>query len=152
MSRCTAIIKTPIGNLELSESDGLITYCQFTKASTHSKIISSVLCVAQQQLEEYFSGQRTEFNLKLAPTGTSFQNNVWHTLQTIPYGETWSYQQLARKVGNYKASRAVGTANAKNPICIFIPCHRVILATGKPGYYAGGKDIKVNLLELEQKV
>lgn len=151
MTSCTVTIKTPIGLLTLSEYDGFITQCQFTKKRSQQEKVSSLLRTAQRQLEEYFSAQRTDFDLPIATSGTPFQGHVWATLQTIPYGKQWSYQELARELGNSKASRAVGSANAQNPICIIIPCHRVIRTSGEPGKYAGGDDIKVKLLDLEQK-
>ncbi len=103
-----------------------------------------------EQLEEYFSGLRNEFELPLAARGTEFQNQVWQALTTIPYGETWSYQDLADAIGNPKAVRAVGMANGKNPISIVVPCHRVIGKNGKLTGYAGGVDRKQRLLALEQ--
>ncbi|MDF5356610.1 methylated-DNA--[protein]-cysteine S-methyltransferase, partial [Vibrio parahaemolyticus] len=90
-----------------------------------------VLRQAVTQLDEYFAGLRNEFDLPLAATGTDFQNQVWQALTTIPYGETWSYQDLANAIGNPKAVRAVGLANGKNPISIVVPCHRVIGKSGK---------------------
>ena len=110
-----------------------------------------LLTEAAKQLLEYFSGNRTSFDLPLAPSGTEFQQKVWQALQTIPYGETWSYKKVAEAIGNPKASRAVGMANNKNPIAIMIPCHRVIGANGKLVGYAGGLDIKSTLLELETR-
>lgn len=101
------------------------------------------------QLREYFSGKRTVFGLPVNPAGTDFQKKVWEALQTIPYGETRSYKQIAAMVGNDKASRAVGLANNKNPIPIIIPCHRVIGTNGKLTGYAGGLDIKEVLLHTE---
>ncbi len=112
---------------------------------------SSTLNEAIQQLEEYFSGKRTQFDLPLAATGTAFQQSVWQALCRIPYGETWSYQQLADEIGNPKAVRAVGLANGKNPISIIVPCHRVIGKSGKLTGYAGGVDTKQKLLELEKR-
>ncbi len=97
-----------------------------------------------------FRGLRNEFDLPLAATGTDFQNKVWHALTTIPYGETWSYQDLANAIGNPKAVRAVGLANGKNPISIVVPCHRVIGKSGKLTGYAGGVERKQRLLALEQ--
>ena len=94
---------------------------------------------------------RKIFTLPLAPVGTEFQQHVWKILQTIPYGETWSYKQVAVAIGNPKASRAVGMANNKNPLAIFIPCHRVIGSNGKLVGYAGGLNIKEHLLALEQE-
>ena len=150
MSLNRAIINTPIGNLSISEFDGFITHCQFTKKSISSGNHSAVLENAIFQLEEYFAGQRQNFDLPLSTNGTPFQKTVWRILQSIPYGEKWSYQQLAKSVGNSKASRAVGTANAKNQIGIIIPCHRVILGSGKTGGYAGGAIRKIKLLNLEK--
>lgn len=103
------------------------------------------------QLMEYFAGQRQTFQLPLAPKGTPFQQTVWQTLQTIPYGQTWSYLQLAKAIGNPKACRAVGMANHRNPIGIIIPCHRVIGANGSLVGYAGGLDMKKRLLEIENR-
>jgi methylated-DNA-[protein]-cysteine S-methyltransferase len=105
---------------------------------------------AKRQLEEYFAGARREFDLTLRPVGTSFQISVWSELRRIPYGETISYGELARRIGNPKASRAVGLANGSNPIAIVIPCHRVIGASGKLTGFGGGLDIKQRLLDLER--
>lgn len=102
-----------------------------------------------RQLEEYFAGQRTHFNLPLNPSGTPFQQKVWETLQRIPYGKLWSYGKVALELGNPKLSRAVGNANGKNPIPIIIPCHRVVHADGSLGGYSSGIAIKRKLLELE---
>ena len=106
---------------------------------------------AIHQLREYFAGRRTGFELPLAPEGTPFQRAVWRQLQDIPYGGTISYGELARRVGNPKASRAVGAANGANPIPIVIPCHRVIAADGKLGGFGGGLPVKKALLELETR-
>lgn len=105
---------------------------------------------ASNQLNEYLNGKRATFDLPLNPEGTEFQKKVWTALREIPYGETRSYKQIAEAVGNSKASRAVGMANNKNPIMIFIPCHRVIGANGSLVGYAGGLDIKEKLLALEK--
>lgn len=103
------------------------------------------------QLCAYFAGEREEFNLPLAPQGTRFQQEVWRRLNEIPYGETISYGELARQIGNPQASRAVGLANGSNPIPIVIPCHRVIGSNGKLTGYGGGLPIKEKLLALEKK-
>jgi len=110
---------------------------------------SGAVAEAVKQLREYFAGRRTEFDLPLAPHGTKFQLAVWGELQKIPYGQTISYGELARRVGNPKASRAVGTANGANQIPIVIPCHRVIAAGGKLGGFGGGLPVKEALLALE---
>jgi methylated-DNA-[protein]-cysteine S-methyltransferase len=107
---------------------------------------------AKNQLEEYFNSKRTKFNLPLSPKGTAFQKKVWDELLKIPYGKTTTYGEIASKIGNKNASRAVGGANNKNPIPIFIPCHRVIGKSGNLTGYALGLDIKEKLLKLEQKV
>jgi methylated-DNA-[protein]-cysteine S-methyltransferase len=104
---------------------------------------------AIRQLREYFAGKRVEFDLPLAPEGTAFQRGVWRQLQEIPYGETISYGELARRVGNPKASRAVGSANGANPLPIVIPCHRVIAGDGSLGGFGGGLPTKQTLLDLE---
>jgi methylated-DNA-[protein]-cysteine S-methyltransferase len=106
---------------------------------------------ALRQLREYFAGKRIEFDLPLAPEGTEFQRNVWRRLQEIPYGETISYGELAKRIGNPKASRAVGAANGQNPIPIVIPCHRVIGANGKLTGFGGGLPTKEALLALEAR-
>jgi methylated-DNA-[protein]-cysteine S-methyltransferase len=103
------------------------------------------------QLLAYFSGELEEFDLPLAPQGTEFQRKVWDNLCDIPYGETISYGELAKRIGNPNASRAVGLANGSNPIPIIIPCHRVIGSNGKLTGYGGGLPIKEKLLALERK-
>jgi methylated-DNA-[protein]-cysteine S-methyltransferase len=108
-----------------------------------------VLQETERQLNEYFAGKRNTFSVKLDPQGTEFQNKVWEALLTIPFGETRSYGQIARQVGNAKAMRAVGAANGKNPISIIVPCHRVIGASGKLTGFAGGLEVKERLLSLE---
>ncbi len=102
-----------------------------------------------RQLRAYFAGELHDFDLALAPEGTTFQRNVWKRLCDIPYGETISYGELARRIGNPRASRAVGLANGSNPIPIVIPCHRVIGSNGKLTGYGGGLPIKEKLLALE---
>ncbi len=105
---------------------------------------------AAAQLTAYFAGQLTEFNLPLSPAGTDFQRKVWAGLQAIPYGQTLSYGELARRLGRPAASRAVGLANGRNPIAIVVPCHRVIGADGSMTGYGGGLDRKRFLLALER--
>ena len=105
---------------------------------------------AAAQLNEYFNGERKTFDFPLAPRGTEFQLTVWKALQTIPYGKTCSYGQLAAKIGNPKACRAVGMANNRNPIAIIIPCHRVIGSNGSLTGYAGGLELKDKLIRLEK--
>lgn len=101
------------------------------------------------QLAEYFAGERTRFELDLSPHGTAFQHAVWRALSAIPYGETTTYAAVARAIGSPRAVRAVGAANARNPLAIVIPCHRVIGADGTLTGYAGGLPMKRSLLALE---
>ena len=105
---------------------------------------------AELQLKEYLSGKRKEFNLPLDAQGTDFQKQVWNQLAKIPYGETRSYKDIAKALNDENASRAVGTANGKNPLCIIVPCHRVISSDGSLGGYSGGLSCKEKLLELEK--
>ncbi|HYP07917.1 MAG TPA: methylated-DNA--[protein]-cysteine S-methyltransferase [Bryobacteraceae bacterium] len=104
-----------------------------------------------EEFKEYFAGRLQSFTTALRPEGTAFQKRVWEELQRIPYGETISYGQLAERIGNPKASRAVGLANGSNPISIVVPCHRVIGASGKLTGYGGGLTIKEKLLALERR-
>ncbi len=107
--------------------------------------------LAIEQLRAYFTGELKHFDLPLAPAGTEFQRKVWSALQGIPYGETRSYGELAIEVGNGKASRAVGSANGKNPIPVIIPCHRVVGSDGDLTGFGGGIETKQRLLELEAR-
>ena len=109
------------------------------------------LARAAKELEEYFEGRRKKFTLPLDLAGTPFQKSVWAQLQKIPYGATCSYRDIALKIKNSKAVRAVGSANGKNPLCIIIPCHRVIASNGSLGGYSGGTSLKTRLLTLEKK-
>lgn len=110
---------------------------------------NAVLQATRMQLEEYFAGTRTGFELTLAPHGTAFQKEVWHALADIAYGRTISYAQLAQRVGKPSAMRAVGAANGRNPLPIVLPCHRVIGADGSLTGFGGGLPTKQFLLELE---
>lgn len=151
-------LESPIGPLLLAADEDALRHIGFPKHQKPEQpqagwVESSprgVLAEACKQLREYFAGRRTEFDLPLAAEGTAFQRNVWNTLAKIPYGETISYGELARRVGNPKASRAVGSANGKNRLPIVIPCHRVIAADGSLGGFGGGLPTKVKLLELER--
>jgi methylated-DNA-[protein]-cysteine S-methyltransferase len=111
--------------------------------------ISDVLRATHRQLLEYFAGERRDFDLPLRPQGTLFQMEVWRTLATIPYGDTWSYRDLARAIGKPDAMRAVGAANGRNPLPIVLPCHRVIGADGSLTGFGGGLSTKEALLRLE---
>ncbi len=147
------VIDTVIGKIGIAEDGKSITNLYFDSNTIPEGFDlkeTLLLKEAAKQLSEYFSGKRKTFELPLAPSGTEFQKKVWDTLKQIPYGETMSYGEVAKKIGNDKACRAVGMANNKNPIPIIIPCHRVIGSNGKLVGYGGGLDIKKKLLELEQ--
>ena len=148
--------KSPIGNLIIMEEENaIIKLCFKEQEITNIKDVrefeTPLLKKAKKQLEEYFEGKRKKFDLALRLNGTSFQNKVWKALLNIPYAKTCSYKDIAKNIGNENASRAVGNANNKNPLPIFIPCHRVIGSNGKLIGYAGGLDIKIKLLELERE-
>jgi len=110
---------------------------------------TALLALARQQLDEYFARTRTTFDLPLEPTGSAFQRRVWDALRAIPYGTTVSYSEIARRLGDVRATRAVGTANGQNPIPIIVPCHRVVGAHGELTGFGGGIDRKRWLLEHE---
>lgn len=111
---------------------------------------AAILAQAVNQLDEYFKGQRKNFDLPLDLEGTEFQKRVWQELCQIPYGKTISYLELSHRIGNPKAVRAVGSSNGKNPVCIIVPCHRVIASSGSLGGYSGGLPIKEKLLAIEK--
>jgi methylated-DNA-[protein]-cysteine S-methyltransferase len=147
--------QSPIGKLLLVGTDGTLEALQFPNSLEQVNIAEDWHCNEDcfknvlKQLAEYFAGDRQEFDLKLAPKGTTFQQNVWQELQKIPFGQTASYGEIAKRIGNSKASRAVGMANGKNPIPIIVPCHRVIGKDGSLTGFGGGLDIKKQLLKLE---
>jgi methylated-DNA-[protein]-cysteine S-methyltransferase len=147
-------IDTPVGELLLT-SDGTsltrLLFAPFTVDATWSEGPCDLLDEAVVQLRDYFAGTRTDFDLPLEPAGTAFQMTVWRALREIPYAETINYGQLAIRVGNPNASRAVGLANGRNPISIVVPCHRVIGANGSLTGYGGGLDRKRTLLDLERR-
>ncbi|NCB30977.1 MAG: methylated-DNA--[protein]-cysteine S-methyltransferase [Clostridia bacterium] len=143
--------KTTLGTVYICEEKGAITHLGFGKKPPFAapERDTPLLCRAHAQLKEYLCGARTVFELPLAPAGTSFQQEVWAQLLQIPYGERISYGKLARQMGRPSAARAVGAACGRNPIAIFIPCHRVVGQNGSLTGYAWGKDIKMTLLTLE---
>ena len=142
-------MQSPIGLLTIEETDGAITALRFG-GETVSPPPTPLLQRAAQQLTEYFAARRRRFDLPLRPQGTAFQQAAWSALCDIPYGQTRTYAQQAAAIGNPKACRAVGMANHRTPLPLFIPCHRVIGAGGKLTGYAGGLAVKRFLLELEQ--
>ena len=148
MSCC--IIQTPIGPLRICEADGAVCAVDFTNEDVSSPG-TPLLAEAARQLDAYFAGTLTDFDLPLHLEGTAFRMRCWAALRTIPYGETISYGEQARRIGSPKAVRAVGGANHHNPISIVVPCHRVIGADGTLTGYGGGLDVKRWLLAHEQK-
>jgi len=151
MKNVTYIV-TELGRVGIAEDGIGITDVFFEEDEQPKNLyecLTPLLQEAARQLTEYFAGTRKEFALPLSIQGTEFQLADWKALQTIPYGETRSYGQIATQIGNPKASRAVGMANHKNPISIIIPCHRVIGHNGKLVGYGGGLDKKEKLLRLE---
>jgi methylated-DNA-[protein]-cysteine S-methyltransferase len=144
-------LDTPLGPIEVSvNEDGAVVRVSFAEDdATAAGTTDMVFAVAVRQLEEYFSGERRSFDLELDPEGSDFEKRVWEKLLLIPYGATTTYGEIARKLGDLGASRAVGFANARNPVAIIIPCHRVIGADGDLTGYAGGMHRKRWLLAHE---
>ena len=141
--------KSPIGILETELDDNVVLGLKVVE--TYEKLSESAGYFAEvaKQLDEYFAGKRTKFELNISPKGTEFQKKVWAELLKIPYGKTKFYQEIAETIGNPNAQRAVGSACNKNPILLIIPCHRVISKTGKLTGFACGVDRKEHLLKLE---
>ena len=152
------LIHSPVGKLKLVASEkGLVAVLWENDKPNRVRLgemvlrpSHPVLIEAERQLGEYFTGERTRFSVTLDMRGTSFQRNVWEALLAIPFGETRSYRDLAKTLGNPQATRAVGAANGRNPISIIVPCHRVIGSNGKLTGFAGGLEAKEHLLEIEQ--
>jgi methylated-DNA-[protein]-cysteine S-methyltransferase len=150
--------KSPVGSLTLVATDKGLAAILWEddnpkrvplQALVENKM-HPVLVAAQRELDEYFAGERRSFSVALAPVGTVFQNQVWRMLAEIPFGETRSYGEIAKSMGNPRAVRAVGAANGRNPLSIIVPCHRVIGASGKLTGFAGGLERKKFLLTLER--
>ena len=142
--------KTPIGTAKIvGDENGIISITVLDKTVEITTKIPECLKDCVTQLNEYFTGTRTNFNLKLNPKGTSFQKSVWNELLNVPFGKTRSYLEQSKQLGDIKAIRAVASANGKNPIWIVIPCHRIIGSNGSLTGYAGGIWRKKWLLEHE---
>ena len=142
--------QTPLGELFIAENDDFIVKIEF-KIDINGLEKKETPLIKQTflQLTEYFDGKRKTFDIPIKSSGTRFQQEVWAALQTIPYGEVWSYKRLAETVGCPKGCRAVGMANNRNPISIIVPCHRVVGINGDLVGYAGGIEKKRYLLNLE---
>jgi methylated-DNA-[protein]-cysteine S-methyltransferase len=157
VSVASRIIDSPVGRLYLAATEAGLTHVLFVEKMSHrpdplegSGQAANIVRETERQLTEYFNGHRREFDLPLAPAGTEFQLATWRALRDIPFGETVSYGELARRMNKPDAVRAVGAANGANPISIIVPCHRVIGADGTLTGYGGGVHVKKRLLELEQ--
>ena len=150
----TFYYNTKIGEIAIEENGLAITRLYFVNKDLEKEVEikeeTALMKKAIKEIKEYLEGKRNSFDLPLEPEGTEFQKMVWNVLREIPYGETRSYGEIAKLIGNEKASRAVGMANNKNPIMIIIPCHRVIGVNGKLVGYAGGLDVKEKLLNMEK--
>ncbi len=144
------VVSTAFGHVKIESVNQKITHLDLTSEPLLSST-NPVLVEAGRQISDYFSGKKIAFNLPLDPIGTPFQRSVWQALTEIPYGETRSYQDIAKAIGNIKAVRAVGGAVNKNPIMIVIPCHRVIGKDGSLVGFYGGLDLKQRLLDLERR-
>jgi methylated-DNA-[protein]-cysteine S-methyltransferase len=145
----TAYIKTPLGTARITGDDNGISEISILSEGEISKKIPVVLKEVIKQLNDYFAGKRIDFDFKLNPKGTEFQQKVWQELLKIPFGKTVSYMDITKKLGDVKAIRAVASANGKNPLWIVVPCHRVIGTDGSLTGYAGGLWRKKWLLEHE---
>lgn len=149
------IIDSPVGPLTLVASATGLRGVEFGADGGRASLPdgpSTILDETDKQLTEYFAGRRRSFDLPLEPEGTQFQMAVWQVLRGIPYGETISYGEQARRLGDAKKARAVGGANGRNPLSIVVPCHRVIGASGALTGFGGGVPIKESLLRLEREV
>ncbi len=150
-------LETPVGPVTVTASDDAVTGLRFGTELPEGSLLcreedaTPLLRETARQLREYFAGERRSFTLPLAPQGSEFQKKVWKALQTIPYGETRTYKQIAEQIGHNLAFRAVGMANNRNPIGILIPCHRVIGYDGRMTGYAAGIGIKERLLDGEKR-
>lgn len=154
-SRTHTVIDSPIGELTLVNTDGtlsgiyMIDHRPAPDPATFGPRVDDGFERVTTELGEYFAGERTEFTFPIDPVGTEFQRTVWSVLMTVPYGATCTYSELAAAIGRPSAVRAVAAANARNPLCIVVPCHRVIGSSGKLTGYAGGLERKQFLLERE---
>lgn len=145
-------LKTPLGTARISGNEAGISEIRILEEEhPESQNLPDFLEPAVKQLQQYFKGNLEQFNLKINPEGSKFQKSVWQELQAIPFGKTCSYLELAKKIGDVKAIRAVAAANGKNPLWIVIPCHRVIGSDGSLTGYAGGLHRKEWLLNHENR-
>ena len=149
MQTYQAFFKSPIGLLEIISDSTSILSCNFVEKEGITKELPDILVRTLTQFEEFFRKERKDFDVPITPVGTDFQQKVWLELLHIPYGKTITYKELASRIGQEKAVRAVGNANGKNPISIIIPCHRVIGSSGSLTGYGLGLSMKRQLLMME---
>lgn len=145
-----AVYPFPFGQLRIGYEGDAVTLLARTEEPAGKAGRTPLTDLVYRQVTQYLRGERREFDFPLLLRGTPFQQKVWKALQTIPYGQTRTYKDLAAAIGNPKAARAVGMANRRNPILMAVPCHRVVGSTGQLTGYAGGLDMKAALLRLEQ--
>jgi methylated-DNA-[protein]-cysteine S-methyltransferase len=158
MSLFYKMMESPVGKLKLVASDKGLAAILWENDSPRRVRLGEVveeerhpvLIETERQLGEYFAGKRRDFSIALDVRGTRFQKDVWEALLAIPFGETRSYGELAKQLGNPRATRAVGAANGRNPVSVIVPCHRVVGSSGKLTGFAGGLDAKAHLLGLEK--
>ena len=151
MNYAVTYFSSPVGLLRISGMKNAVMKIEFVQIAHDDMHDAESLQNVVQQLDEYFAGVRTSFNLPIHPEGTHFQLNVWEQLQQIPFGKTVSYEDIARRLGDIKLIRAAATANGRNPLPIVIPCHRVIGKDGSLTGYSGGLWRKKWLLDFEMR-
>lgn len=152
-------MESPVGKLKLVANSNALVGVLWEKEGTDRVSLGAqnidghhpILAEAERQLSEYFAGKRTQFELPLEPRGTEFQQEVWRSLRSIPFGKTMSYMEIATAIGSPRACRAVGGATGRNPLSIVVPCHRVVGANGALTGFGGGLDNKAKLLALEAR-
>jgi methylated-DNA-[protein]-cysteine S-methyltransferase len=159
-----SLVKSPFGLFAVASGDAGLVAAWFVNGVPPARVLGerwpdariarddAALASARRQLEEYFAGERRAFDVELETAGTPWQKRVWSKVAAIPYGETRTYREIARAVGQPQAVRAVGAANGANPVSIVVPCHRVVGSDGSLHGYGGGLDVKRALLELEASV
>jgi methylated-DNA-[protein]-cysteine S-methyltransferase len=151
------VIDSPLGELTLVARNRVLTGLYFADHARRpgpgllGRRVTAGFDDAVRQLDEYFAGARTGFDMLLAPSGSSFERRVWTLVSTIPYGTTRAYADLAAELGDRRLAQAVGAANARNPLCVVVPCHRLVGSDGWLTGYAGGLDRKRSLLRLEER-
>ncbi len=143
------VVNTPVGAVEISEKDGVIVSIRETDSPASCETPCGILAQAKNELEEYFSGERTKFTFPVAPDGTEFQKSVWRSVATVQYGYTSTYGEIAAMIGRPESSRAVAGAIGRNPLLFVVPCHRVVASRSIGGFRLGIR-AKLTLLGIEK--